>query len=245
MRNLAEPFLALFAGSTRAAVIMGDLTEMAATRDRGWFWAAYARTVISLIWRTSVALLGAMTCWKFLYPVVAEGVWDLTLYFHQRPHQRDPGLFGAQNFHVSDFFFQFAFTTAFTLFFALPYILLRFGVRNRLAYLAGVLFLLNIPIYTHLAWVRDLSGPLTLLIIFTALTLPLWRKPLMILTATCAAPLAAVNLNLFALDKVFHQNHLALSAFWYSFVNVSDVAIAVILCLSLHRLLLRQRPAFA
>src|ERR1035438_3158138 len=55
----AESLLALFAGSDRAAAILGDLTEMAATRGRLWFVAAYARTLFSFTWRIVLALFVA------------------------------------------------------------------------------------------------------------------------------------------------------------------------------------------
>src|ERR1035438_4907636 len=55
----AEVFLALIAGPARAAAIMGDLTEMAATRGRLWFVAAYARTLVSFTWRIVLALFVA------------------------------------------------------------------------------------------------------------------------------------------------------------------------------------------
>src|ERR1039457_7485295 len=59
MPNLPESLLALFAGPTHAAAIFGDLTEMAATRGRLWFVAAYARTLVSFTWRIVLALFVA------------------------------------------------------------------------------------------------------------------------------------------------------------------------------------------
>ena len=47
-----EWLLARIAGPNRAAAIMGDLVELSSTRGRLWFWTAYARTLISLGWRT-------------------------------------------------------------------------------------------------------------------------------------------------------------------------------------------------
>src|ERR1019366_375463 len=55
----AESILALFAGPDRAAAILGDLTEMAATRGRAWFLTAYARTLVSFTWRIVLALVVA------------------------------------------------------------------------------------------------------------------------------------------------------------------------------------------
>src|ERR1019366_5508664 len=56
---IAEWLLARITDPTRAAAIMGDLTEMAATRGRAWFWTAYARTLVSFTWRIVLALFVA------------------------------------------------------------------------------------------------------------------------------------------------------------------------------------------
>jgi hypothetical protein len=55
MRNLAESLLARLTTRTRAAAILGDLLELSATRGRLWFWTTYARTLLSLGWRTAPA----------------------------------------------------------------------------------------------------------------------------------------------------------------------------------------------
>ncbi len=44
----AEWLLARLTEPERAAAIYGDLTEMAATRSRLWFWTNYFRALISL-----------------------------------------------------------------------------------------------------------------------------------------------------------------------------------------------------
>src|ERR1035437_8801804 len=56
-KPLTEALLARVTDSTRAAAILGDLEELAATRGRLWFWTAYARTIISLAWRPPAAFL--------------------------------------------------------------------------------------------------------------------------------------------------------------------------------------------
>ena len=53
----AEALLTLIAGPDRAAAMLGDLTEMAATRSRLWFWTSYARTAISVGWLTGGSAL--------------------------------------------------------------------------------------------------------------------------------------------------------------------------------------------
>lgn len=54
---LAEWILKRAAGSERGGAIYGDLVELAASRGRAWFWAAYVRTLIALIWRTQIAFV--------------------------------------------------------------------------------------------------------------------------------------------------------------------------------------------
>src|ERR1017187_5177415 len=74
MPNLPESFLALVAGPDRAAAIIGDLTEMAASRGRLWFFAAYPRTLGSFTWRIVLALfvaaIGRQTISYLFYPYI-------------------------------------------------------------------------------------------------------------------------------------------------------------------------------
>ena len=66
-----EWLLARLTTPTRAAAIMGDLDELAATRARLWFWIAYTRTLISLGWRTPVAFLCAYACTRSYWLLTA------------------------------------------------------------------------------------------------------------------------------------------------------------------------------
>ena len=50
----AEWMLRQVAGEERGAGIYGDLVELASTRGGAWFWRAYARTLLGLVWQTLV-----------------------------------------------------------------------------------------------------------------------------------------------------------------------------------------------
>ncbi len=68
--SFAEWFLSQNIGPQRASAIMGDLEELAATRGRLWFAAVYLRTLITLGWRSPVALVAASVCTYWLGPIV-------------------------------------------------------------------------------------------------------------------------------------------------------------------------------
>ena len=120
-RSLAESTLAIFAGRERVAVMYGDLTEMAATRGRFWFWTAYARTLISLGWRNPVALVAASVCTYWLGPIVWHSMRSLAyplrhvLIAHPR----------------TVFLFEILGNALIGLFFLVPFLMLRFGLRDR------------------------------------------------------------------------------------------------------------------
>ncbi len=64
---IVEWLLARVTDPTRAAAMLGDLTEMAATRSRLWFLTEYIRTLISLGWRTGgSAFILAFVCVRFM-----------------------------------------------------------------------------------------------------------------------------------------------------------------------------------
>jgi len=224
----AEWLLARVAGSTRATAILGDLTEMAQTRGRLWFWIAYARTLVSLGWRTPVAFLLAIASVKFMLVRV------LHLVAHYGAHHLgDVGLFGEMNREV---LWNLPMVIAQCLFFALPFVFVCYGRRNRLTQLACTLLLITIPVYTALPWVRDLSGVLTLLAIVAALLLSLWRRPVIVLAATSVTAIAVVTTCAYILTSVFHHRKVFAC-------EAIGIAIALMVCSHLHGWLLEERPA--
>ena len=239
MPNLPESLLVLIAGRERAAAIMGDLEELAVTRGRLWFWYAYVRALISLGWRTGgSAFILAFLCVRFMYGSV---IWWLMN--HRTPSLMDAGLFGENNPLVRILCWNLSMMTAQFLYFATPFVMVRFGLQDRLTRLACALFLVSLPVYTLRPWVMDLSGVVTLFLLAAALAAPLWRRPLAVLAATLL-PAVAVKATYLIFLPVHRYRHIPrMPASWVVVSDAISFAIAAVVCVYLHRLLLRQRSA--
>jgi len=232
-----EWLLARIAGPNRAAAIMGDLTEMAATRGRLWFWATYTRTLITLGWRTPVAaFLLAIASMRFFVGTVIR--W---LMYRRGSHLMDAGLFS--NTHLRLISWNLAMLMAQFLTFALPFILVRFGLRNRLTQLTCALFLIAMPVYSLRPWFLDLTSLLIVVAVAAALALPLWRRPLIVLAGMGITAVAWRVPFLMGLARVYRRHLPYLSN---STVVLSDTiafALAAIVCVYLYRRLLERPPA--
>ena len=159
---------------------------------------------------------------------------------HRTPGLMDAGLFGMYNPHIRMLSWNLSLVTAQFLCFAMPFILVRFGLRYRLTQLTCALFVISMPAYTLRPWVMDLSGLLTILLIAAALVATRWRKPLAVLAGTCL-PAIAVKVTYFVLlPSFFHHRHIP----WIpsSWVDATSFAVAAIVCVYLYRRLL-QRPS--
>jgi hypothetical protein len=241
----AEWFLSQDIGKERAAAIMGDLEELAATRGRLWFWIAYVRALISLGWRTGgSAFILAFVCLRLMFGTVVP--W---LMAHRTPGLMDPGLFGESSPGARMLCWNLSLVTAQFLCFAMPFVLVRFGLRDRLTRLACALFLVVLPVFSFRPWLMDLSSVGMMLIFAAALISRPWRRPLAILAATCLTAVAVkvtyFFLQVFLPRKVFMRQIYHIPAPWAPFVDAISFAVAAIVCLKLYRLLLRQRPAIA
>jgi len=234
---LPEALLARITDPTRAAAIMGDLTEMAVQRGELWFWIAYARTLIGLGWRTPVAYVIAMASMSFIFGTVLPWLW---MWNHRTTHLMDAGLFGVYNQHIRLITWNISVATTQFLCFASAFVLVRFGWRNRLAQLACALFLIAIPVYSLRPWLMDLSDVAMILVIAAALVTPLWRKSLAVLAGTWL-PVTAVEVSyLILLTSPYHRQALALRSWVNAYGNISFI-LAVIVCLYMYRRL-HQRP---
>ena len=237
---IAEWLLARLTDPTRAAAILGDLTEMAAIRGRLWFWTAYARTLISLGWRTPVAFVLALASKRFIVQAILP--FDVG---HRVSQLVEAGLFVAYNPQLRLISWNLTMVLARWLIFALPFVLMRFGLRNRLAQLTCALFLFAVPVYALRPWIMDLSGLLIAATVAAALISAPWRRPMIVLAATTVTAIATTVSGLNLLGLVFHHNFLWLTAFDVAIYDAIGLALAVIFCLYLSGLLLRQRPAIA
>jgi hypothetical protein len=238
----SEWLLAFVTNPTRAAAILGDLTEMAATRDRLWFWTAYVRTLVTLGWRTPVAFICAIVGMRFIYRVVIS--WPMSWLMYHKGHA---WIYAQIHPHVRGFHWILCMLMVQALFFALPFVLIRFGLRNRLTQLACALLLITLPIFilSPSPLMLDLFTIFSVLAIAVALLLPLWRRPLIVLAATCI-PIVAMNPFFFLwMAYVFHKSiplrYVYSVQAIYSISQMTAFTLAAIVCVYLYRRLL-QRP---
>ena len=236
----AEWLLARVAGPTRATAILGDLLEISSTRGRLWFWIAYLRTLVSLGWRAPVAFLWAYIC--TLHPWLGYIIFGSLGIFHLIP-PNDPAHAGRSSQMLLQLFLN-----AINL--IIPFALVRFGRRDRFTQLACAIFLLTIPLYSHTQGGTEIADIAAAAAILAALSLPAWRRPMIVLAAT-AVPVAIANklwipvqLFLFAKGYGFASPYAYGPVTAFSFVTLYrtfELCIAAIACSLLHRLLLQKK----
>jgi hypothetical protein len=238
--SIPERILSLAIGAPRASALYGDLEELAPTRGRLWFWTAYIRTIVTLGWRTPVAFALSLISMTHIFGTILPWLVD-----HTTHHLSDPGLFGQENFRFSMVLWNLSLTIARCLCFALPFIAVRFGIRNRLTQLACALFLIAMPVYSLTPWLRDLSSILTILAIVIALALPMWRAPLAVLAATILTTAFFQSAFSHLLVGIYGKNYFVIPLSTRVACDNIAFALAVIVCLYLYRAMLRQPQALA
>jgi hypothetical protein len=244
-----EWLLARLTTTDRATAILGDLTEMAAARGRLWFWTAYARTLITLGWRAPVAFVLAIASLYYVWIALA------LLTYRPHPHWSEPALFHSWNLCFVLWVTGLSASFARWLIFALPFVIVRFGFRNRLTQVTFVLFLVAMPgAFSRSPWLTDWSGVLTATVIVGALITPRWRRPMIVMAAASALaifitdPEIVITLPFFLHLHTFHVliSAAQLRAMYFvelGFYGAIGFALPAILCLYLSRRLLRDRPA--
>lgn len=253
MPNPPEWLLARLTTPDRAAAILGDLTEMAATRGRLWFWGAYTRTLVTVGWRAPVAFLLA---YGFSTWVAIGGFPTMRSLFsrfyrnvqHAAPHQAIWHVFDRNAHHSAPLAVWHVplGDALIALWFILPFVLIRFGLRDRLSQLASALFLLTMPFFSLLPAGANFAGLAAVIVIVAALCLRTWRRPMIVLAASMT-PIAAA---IFFSGKVwyvflsrgygFDSPQLQRAMALYRAV---ELGIAVIVCSFLYgRLLQKKKP---
>jgi hypothetical protein len=216
---------------------MGDLDELSVTRGCLWFWAAYARTLVSVGWRTPAAIVAAIAFTKYLRRDIAVLLMPHGNFHLQR------GQFGELHLHFIAFCWTVSLSVLFCTFIVFPYVAVRFGLRNRLTYLAGILFLLAIPAFSFIPWVYELTGPLIALITVAALASPLWRWQMIFLAANY--PIGRLVFYVCINDPlgIFHPHHrpFPMSLFGMRIDDPVAIAITVIIGPPLYRWLVQPR----
>ncbi len=228
--HLAESFLALFAGRTRAAAILGDLTEMAATRGRLWLAAAYLRTVVSLTWRIVLALFAAEFCREFIFDAFhiylqhAPAAWRAS----SGPYLSLLNSSGPLLACIMS-----------TLWFALPFAAVRYGVRDRFVQLTFAIALGTTAAFLCVPFASLLCAAVTVALACAALFSATWRKPLEVLGWTAAAGVLAIGAASAALTHP-HAGSRLLTSYLPMLAFQSTLLIVPLVCSRLHRHLLDQ-----
>jgi hypothetical protein len=238
----AEIFLALFAGSDRAAAIMGDLAEMAATRGRLWFWAAYARTLVSFTWRTVLAL--------FVADIGRQLAFD-TFHLYLR---HTPAIWRANTGSFVNLLNSTGPLLACimsTLWFALFFALVRYGRRDAFVRLTALVTVGAFLAFLAIPWVSLAAAAATLALALAAFLSNRWRKPFEVLAWTGAAGLLALAaftvlsrqflLQHPAIARSLGSHPLAADALVFSFQG--SLLLVAIVCSRLHKLLLEPPAA--
>ena len=237
--SLTESLLALFAGRARAAAIYGDLTEMAATRGTLWFLAAYARTLFSLTWRIVFALAVA--------DIARELMFNLAnLYFHATP----PAWRTTDGPYLLDHAGPLLACIMSTLWFALPFAAIRYGLRDRFVRLTFAVAVGTTIAFLFIPWASLACAFATLALAAATVFSRTWRKPLEVLlwTGTAGLSMGAVST---AVRTQFLSQHPAiarslgshpLAAYALVFSFQGSLLLIAMVCSRLHRLLL-ERPA--
>jgi hypothetical protein len=225
----AESILALFAGHARAAAILGDLTEMASTRGRLWFAAAYLRTLVSLTWRIVLAL--------FVADVGRELMFNLAnLYFHVTP----PTWRTAHGPYLLNHMGPMMACIMSTLWFALPFAAVRFGVRDRFVQLTFAVAVGTTVSFLFIPWASLLCGGAVAVLAASAFFSATWRKPFAVLAGTGSAGLllagASNLLRLGPLASLAHS-HIVFARTANEFAFGGSLLVIALVCSRLHRLL--------
>jgi hypothetical protein len=232
MPNLPESFLALFATRERAAAMMGDLTEMAATRGQRWFFVAYARTLVSLTWRIVLAL--------FVADIGREMIFDLFhLYIGHTPSAWRsatgswPDLLNSSGPLLA--------CIMSTLWFALPFAAVRYGLRDRFVRLTAAVTLGTTLAFLCIPWASLACAAATLALAAAALLSRTWRKPFEVLIWTGAVGLlmiVASNAGRLRVPLLFAHGHRVLVGNGFALLFQTSLLILAFVCSRLHGLLL-------
>jgi hypothetical protein len=235
--SFSEALLARITDPTRAAAIMGDLEELSTTRGRLYFWTGYARTLISLTWRTPVAFAAGIVILNLLTSFVERWIihhptsWRTTLHDTPAIFQIGPLLA----------------TLTIPLWFAVPYAIVRYGLRDRFVRLAAAALLLTTGTFLYIPFASLASALLALAILIAALFSTTWRRPAIVLIATVATGAAAFAafLSAAAIGFQFVIEYVRIPQFrllFWEIAVLTSALIVALVCSRLHRWLL-QAPS--
>jgi len=237
--GLGEWILKSAAGQERGTAIYGDLVELAATRSRVWFWVAYTRTLVALTWRIPLAVLAVVFFVRSRGRVV--GNLMMLVWGHHPIPLNDPRMHVWRVPYLAEFSSIVSLRVMFTLWILLPYVAIRFGMRNRLSYLAGVLFLLSVPVYSFRPAIYQVTGVACAVVILAALASAAWRREMIFLLANLPVVAIAFYLGVQHAPGFLRHGQFPLSVFHMRIDDPIAIAITAIVAPLLHRWLLESR----
>jgi hypothetical protein len=174
-RGIAEWVLKRAAGAERGTAAYGDLTEMATTRGRIWFVGEYIRTLIRLGWRTPVAFACGIAAFRLLASLIE-------FWLKHMP--------GAWRDHLGPLLVSvgpaLAVATA-TLWVGVPYLMVRYGVRDRMVQLAFVLLVLDTVAFLYIPWLSLACAAAAAIVPVASLCSRTWRKAAIVLVPSVVA----------------------------------------------------------
>ncbi|HXE06857.1 MAG TPA: hypothetical protein VN612_03095 [Acidobacteriaceae bacterium] len=197
-RPFAETVLAIFAGRERATAIYGDLAEMAATRGWVWFVGEYLRALVRLGWRTPVAF----ACSFAAFQLLASG---MEFWLRHMP--------GAWRDHLMPLLISAGpglTAVTVTLWVGVPYLIVRFGVRDRIVQLASALLVLNTAAFLYVPWLSFACAVTAVVLVVVSFYFRTWRKTALVLVPIVMAGAAAFACALaaIALATQYTMQHL-------------------------------------
>ena len=221
-----EWFLACFVSHKRASAILGDLLEISTTRGRLWFWIAYIRTLISLGWRVPIAFICAY--------YFCSSYWSLTARYALMHWLFSWVPLAGYDYDMS--FWQLHLmplvSMLFGLNFLLPFLLVRFGLRDRLTRLASIFFLVSLLASSNRLLLLVPMEILTVIAVILALCLRDWRRPMIVLAAALTLSYAIVEGFVSFLRQsdgsVIWNHNLSVDAL------LLEIAAAAVICSLLH-----------
>ena len=228
--TVAEWILKRAEGAERGTAIYGDLTELATTRGRTWFWLAYARTMVALTWRTvaAFAIMYSYLRSPWVLGAIRSFMHWLFRWVPYASHEYRPP---AWYFHLTPLSMLLT-----GLYFLTPFLLVRFGLRDRLTQLASVLFLVSLSTYSNRLLVAVPVMAITAATVFVALCLRQWCRPMLVL-ALCLTPRYALLWTFIHTFQPGHRTPLAIRLF----SGDTTILMAALLCLWLHHWSLESR----
>ena len=140
---------------------------------------------------------------------------------------------------LSNFGWTASLQVEFTLWYVLPYVIIRFGLRNRLTYLAGTLFLLGIPVMTLNPRVYEITGIACALVIVAALA-SRWRRQMIFLAANWpVTPLVFCFCVAHPVLGIFHHGPFPAGFLGMRIDDPFAIAITAMICPLLYRSLVQ------